>query len=67
MKSAASVSPQIDEELRGIFCPMLTFLDLMIYNDIRTVLVLYATSLKNSETPQLINWFNRINELAIVQ
>ena len=35
----------------GICCETITFMDVVIYNDIRTVLVLYATNLKNKETP----------------
>ena len=48
----------------GICCETITFMDVVIYNDIRTILVLYATNLKNKETPKVLEWFANMNELC---
>ena len=48
----------------GICCETITFMDIVVYNDVRSVLSLYATSLRNSETPRLIDWFQNMNELC---
>ena len=48
----------------GICCDSITFMDVVIYNDIRTILVLYQTSLSNDTTPQLNNWFQNMTELC---
>ena len=39
-------------------------MDLMIYNDIRSILVLYGSRLKRRETPSLHNWFENMKELC---
>lgn len=52
------------EQHGGVCCETITYMDLMIYNEIRTVLVLYGTKLKKKETPSLHNWFENINELC---
>ena len=48
----------------GICCETITFMDVVIYNDIRTVLALYATSLRSKETPKVLEWFQNMNELC---
>ena len=48
----------------GVCCDTLTFMDIAIYNEIRQVLVIYATSLKYSATPRLVEWFQNMNELC---
>ena len=38
-------------------------MDIVIYNEIRTVLTIYGTSLKYSETPKLVDWFSQMQGL----
>ena len=51
------------ESLQGICCEMITYLDLLIYNEIRSVLVLYGTKLKRKETPNLNQWYENMTDL----
>ena len=43
---------------------MITYLDLLIYNEIRSVLVLYGTKLKRKDTPNLHAWYENMTELC---
>ena len=52
------------ESLQGVCCEMITYLDLLIYNEIRSVLVLYGTKLKRKETPNLNAWYENMTELC---
>ena len=51
------------ESLQGVSCEKITYLDLLFYNEIRAVLVLYGTKLKRKETPSLNAWYEDMANL----
>ena len=52
------------EQHGGICCETISYLDLLIYNEIRSILVLFGTKLKRRETPNLNTWYENMNELC---
>ena len=52
------------EQNAGICCETITYLDLLVYNEIRSILTLFGTKLKRRETPNLNTWYENMDELC---